>query len=115
MLVVVSLVGTLTAVGSAAAGVASPAAPTTVKVQMTDYAFALSKKRVAKGTVVFRVVNSGEVVHDFRIAGKKTPIYSTGKSGVLRVLFTRPGTYAFICTVPGHIAAGMKGVLKVTG
>ena len=114
-LVVVSLVGALAAVGPAAAGNASPAAPTTVKVNMTDYAFALSKRRVAKGTVVFRVVNSGEVVHDFRIAGKKTPIYSTGRSGVLRVLFKQPGNYAFVCTVPGHVAAGMKGVLQVTG
>ncbi len=114
-MLVVPLVGALAALGFAAAGTASPAAPTTLNVKMTDYAFALSKKQVAKGTVVFRVVNRGEVVHDFRIAGKKTPIYSAGKSGVLRVLFKRPGTYAFICTVPGHVAAGMKGVLKVTG
>ena len=114
MLVAVSLVGVMGAVGPAAAGSASSVAPATVKVNMTDYAFALSKKRVAKGTVVFRVVNSGDVVHDFRITGKKTPIYATGQSGVLRVAFSRPGNYTFICTVPGHVAAGMKGVLKVT-
>lgn len=114
-MLVVLLVGALAAVGPAAAGSTSPAAPTTVKVNMTDYAFALSKKRVAMGTVVFRIVNSGEVVHDFRIAGKKTPFYSTGQSGVLRVVFKGPGNYTFVCTVPGHIAAGMKGVLKVTG
>ena len=25
----------------------------------------------------------------------------------------KPGTYQFLCTVPGHAAAGMKGVLTV--
>lgn len=115
MLYVVVLVGALVVVGPAAAANVSPAAPTTVKVKMTDYAFALSKKRVLKGAVVFQVVNRGEVVHDFRIAGKKTPIFTTGQAGVLRVAFKQPGNYAFVCTVPGHVAAGMKGVLKVTG
>ena len=100
MLVVVLLVGALSVVGPTAAGSASAGAPTTVKVTMTDYAFTLSKKRVLKGAVVFQVVNSGEIVHDFRIAGKKTPIFSMGQAGVLRILFKRPGTYSFICTVP---------------
>jgi len=114
-ILVILLVGVMATVGSAGTGSASSAAPPTVKVNMTDYAFALSKTRVPKGTVVFRVVNSGEIVHDFRIAGKKTPIYTAGQSGVLRVVFRKRGNYTFICTVPGHVAAGMKGVLKVTG
>ena len=80
---------------------------------MTDYAFALSKQRLVHGKVVFRVVNTGEVVHDFKIAGKKTPIFTNGQSGLLRVAFKKPGRYPFVCTVPGHIAAGMKGTLIV--
>ena len=87
---------------------------TTIAVRMTDYAFALSKMRVPRGKVVFRVVNKGEVVHDFKIAGKKTPIYVTGRSGVLRVVLKEPGLYKYVCTVPGHIAAGMWGRLKVS-
>lgn len=84
-----------------------------VTVRMSDYAFALSKTTVRRGTVSFKVVNVGEVVHDFKIAGRKTPIYAAGGGGVLVVTFRRPGRYPFICTVPGHTAAGMKGVLKV--
>lgn len=103
----------LVAAGPAASSHAPSAPPTTVKVVMTDYAFALSKKRVVHGKTVFRVVNAGEVIHDFRIAGKKTPIFSKGQSGVLRIAFQKPGRYPFVCTVPGHIAAGMKGVLTV--
>ena len=57
--------------------------------------------------------SAGEVVHDFKIAGKKTPYFTNGQSGVLRVVFNKPGRYLFVCTVPGHIAAGMKGTLIV--
>jgi hypothetical protein len=32
----------------------------------------------------------------------------------LRVTFKAPGTYEYLCTVPGHAAAGSKGLLTVT-
>ena len=103
----------LVAAGPAASSHSPSAPPTAVKVVMTDYDFALSKQRLMHGKAVFRVVNTGEVVHDFKIAAKKTPYFTTGQSGVLRVAFKKPGKYPFVCTVTGHIAAGMKGVLTV--
>lgn len=103
----------LLAAGPGGSTEASPAATAKVKVTMTDYAFALSKNVVRRGAVVFAVVNEGEVVHDFKIAGKKTPIYETGQGGSLRVVFKKAGRYKYVCTVPGHVLAGMKGVLKV--
>jgi uncharacterized cupredoxin-like copper-binding protein len=39
---------------------------------------------------------------------------SPGKRSVLRVVFHRAGAYPYVCTVPGHAQAGMKGVLRVT-
>ena len=39
---------------------------------------------------------------------------SHGQSATLRVTFLRKGNYAYTCTVPGHAAAGMKGVFKIT-
>jgi uncharacterized cupredoxin-like copper-binding protein len=87
---------------------------TTVRVTMTEFKFALSRKAVPRGQVSFRVVNKGETGHDFKIKGKKTPIYDPGKGGTLKVIFTKKGKYAFVCTVPGHAAAGMKGVLAVS-
>jgi uncharacterized cupredoxin-like copper-binding protein len=53
------------------------------------------------------------ISHDFKIAGKKTPLLAKGKSGTLRVTFAKAGRYAFLCTVPGHAAGGMKGILTV--
>ena len=106
----------LTTVLAAALVYSSPGATratTRVDVVMDDYSFALSKKKVRRGAAIFSVVNQGEVVHDFKIAGKKTPIYETGAGGTLKVVFKKAGRYPYICTVPGHALAGMKGVLRI--
>jgi nitrite reductase (NO-forming) len=36
-----------------------------------------------------------------------------GQTSQIRFLADRPGTYAFICSVPGHAEAGMMGTLIV--
>jgi plastocyanin len=106
----IALVGAGAALSSAASGRPAAAA---VKVTMTEFKFGLSARSVPRGPVLFRVTNSGETEHDFKISGKKTPIYGPGKGGSLRVTFKKAGRYAYICTVPGHADAGMKGVLGV--
>jgi uncharacterized cupredoxin-like copper-binding protein len=68
---------------------------------------------VRHGKVTFKFTNKGRLKHDFKIAGKKTPLVRPGKSASITVTLKR-GTYSYICTVPGHAAAGMKGKLKVT-
>ena len=105
------------AVISAAAGTAgtrSAAASTTVRVTGKEFSFGLSRRSGPHGAYVFRFTNRGTVPHDFKIARKKTPLVQPGKSATLTVAITKPGRYPYICTVPGHAAAGMKGVLKVT-
>ena len=51
--------------------------------------------------------------HDFTINGKQTPLISPGKTAKLTVTFKKKGRYPYLCTVPGHAAAGMKGVFTV--
>jgi plastocyanin len=85
-----------------------------VTVVMKEFRFVLSARSVHTGLVTFRLVNRGRVGHDFKIAGRKSPVIAPGKRGLLRVTFRKAGRYAYLCTVPGHAAAGMKGVLKVT-
>lgn len=99
----------------AAAESNAAAATTKVTVVATDFKFRLSKTKVAKGAVVFTLVNKGKSAHDFKIAGKKTPLVRPKKTAKLTVVFKKPGKYHYLCTVPGHAAAGMKGVLTVTG
>jgi uncharacterized cupredoxin-like copper-binding protein len=80
----------------------------------SPFAFTLSKKSVSKGIVTFKVTNKGAgLPHDFKISGRKTKMLQPGKSDTLRVTFLKTGTYPYVCTVPGHAAAGMKGVLTV--
>lgn len=87
-------------------------AGTSVTVIATEFKFKLSKASVPHGSVTFTVVNKGKLPHDFSISGKKTPLIMPGKSAKLTVTLKK-GKDAYKCTVPGHAAAGMKGVLTV--
>lgn len=91
-------------------------ATTTVAVtagKPSEFRFTLSRTTVPTGTVVFRITNGGQVSHDLRIAGKTSAVLATGKTATLTAVFAKAGKYAYLCTLPGHAAAGMKGVLTV--
>ena len=91
----------------------SHATATKVTVTATEFKFKLSTSTIAKpGSVTFTVVNKGKLPHDFKIAGKKTPLIKPGKSAKLTVTLKK-GKIKYLCTVAGHAAAGMKGVLTV--
>ena len=90
------------------------ATATTITVKATEFKFTLSKKSAPHGKVTFKVTNKGHVKHDFKINGKKTPLISPGKSATLSVTLKKGKKYTYICTVPGHAAAGMKGTFKAT-
>jgi uncharacterized cupredoxin-like copper-binding protein len=79
-----------------------------------EFKFTLSKKSITKGAVTFFVTNKGALAHDFKINGKVTKRINAGQSTTLKVAFTKAGSYPYLCSVSGHAAAGMKGVLKVT-
>ena len=88
---------------------------TTVNVTALDtLKFTLSKKSAPAGVVAFVITNKGSLQHDFAIAGKKTPLLSKGKTSTLVVTLKKGKSYPYKCTVPGHAAAGMKGVFKAT-
>jgi uncharacterized cupredoxin-like copper-binding protein len=111
-LAVIALVTLVTAVS--AFGKADAAVPVTVTAgKPSEFAFTLSKKTVKKGTIAFKVTNKGSVSHDFKIAGKKTKSLATGKTQTLTVVFKKAGKYAYLCTLPGHAAGGMKGTFTV--
>lgn len=106
-----------TSVFSAPAAVQRPAAPqllATVKVTASEFKFVLSKKTARRGVVVFKVTNVGALQHNFSIHGRTTKMLKHGQSDTLRVTFLRKGHYAYKCTVPGHAAAGMKGVFTIS-
>lgn len=116
-LVCLAVVGTAVA-GFSFAGVLAPKATgvtTAVTVHMGEYYFKLDKDTVPVGTVVFTVINDGDVDHDFAIAGKTTPPIPKGATTTLTVDFTQPKDYPYLCNVGEHAIYGMQGFLHVTG
>ena len=86
----------------------------TVNVAASEFKFVLSSKSAKRGVVIFKVKNVGKLGHDFQINGRKTKVISPGQSATLRVIFLKKGSYPYKCTVPGHAAAGMKGIFTIT-
>ena len=108
------------------------AATTTVVVtegKPSSLKFTLSPKTFKHGKVTFKVTNkdTSGIAHDFKwctkpvtnasansCVGKGTATIGQGASATLTVTILKAGTYEYLCTVPGHAAAGMKGVVRVT-
>jgi uncharacterized cupredoxin-like copper-binding protein len=107
------LIGLAACVIAVVPALGSRAATTTVTVRASEFKFVLSKRRAPKGTVFFKVTNKGKAAHDFKINGKKTRLLQPGKSTTLKVIFSKAGKFRYLCTVPGHAAAGMKGTFTV--
>ena len=91
----------------------APANASTVNVGATEFRFTLSTQTVHTGTITFRLTNNGGIPHNLSINGKQTPNIDPGATTTLKVTFSKPGSYPYLCTLPGHAAAGMKGVLTV--
>ena len=111
-LFVASLLAIVGVVAGPSLAARSHSTGTAVTVTATEFKFKLSKASVPHGTVTFTVKNAGHVGHDFKIGGKKTPNIGPGKSAKLTVTL-KAGKAPYLCTVPGHAAAGMKGTLTV--
>ncbi len=110
LIAIVSLVAAMSAFGGSSSSDA-----TTVTVTLgkpSEFKITLSKKSIAKGATTFKVTNKGAIGHDFRIAGKKT-IDAEDRQVRDSEQILKAGKYPFLCTVPGHAAAGMKGTLTV--
>lgn len=117
------------AITTAATTASKAAPPTKVSVSAgapSEFKFTLTKKTVTLGTTTFTITNKGALPHDFKVcaspkgglanacAGKTSALVNPGSSARLTVHFAKKGTYEYLCTVTGHAAAGMKGVLRVT-
>jgi uncharacterized cupredoxin-like copper-binding protein len=80
-------------------------------------AFNTTKLTAKAGSNTFDFTNDAPISHDFTIetsSGQKvdgTPVFSGGTKSFTANL--KPGTYKFLCTVPGHAQAGMEGTLTV--
>jgi plastocyanin len=78
-------------------------------------AFTFGKAQAAAGPVTVSMPNASPIQHNIAITGPvkgNGPIVGKGGDSTFQVTL-KPGTYTFLCQVPGHEAGGMKGTLTV--
>ncbi len=70
--------------------------------------------------LVVRLTNRGRERHDLNFPSLHMPglegvesILEPGETRTITLRFDEPGTHTFICTLPGHAAAGMTGAAFV--
>jgi plastocyanin len=98
-------------------GIPANSNETWVNVVVTDFAYTLDVAEASAGMITFLVEHNGGMPHDFAIEGnrgqQKTAMIEPGQTASLTVDL-KPGTYTYLCTVPGHVLLGMKGTFRVT-
>jgi uncharacterized cupredoxin-like copper-binding protein len=98
---------------------------TVVAGKPSELKFQLSKSTKLKvGTYIFKVTNKGLGFHTFKFCtvpvkttakntctGKVTKLLKPGQSATFTVVVKKAGKYEYLCSVPGHAAGGMKGLI----
>jgi uncharacterized cupredoxin-like copper-binding protein len=87
------------------------------EIGMTEYEFDPADAKVSRGGTI-TVTNNGQLPHNYTIPDVRgvgdvtTGDVDPGSSGELTVDLA-PARYGVICTIPGHAAQGMEGMLTV--
>jgi plastocyanin len=101
--------------GVAPAGGSAAGATTRLTVTGGEYYFKLSRASVPRGTVYVTFVNKGSESHDLKFTGRapRTNVLAPNAKQTIKLVFKKPGRYAFLCTVGEHALMGMQGTLVV--
>jgi uncharacterized cupredoxin-like copper-binding protein len=102
--------------GSSGASAQTVADGRTVEVEAGDLWFAPETiEVVAEQPVNVTLDNTGRMFHDLTVPAADLVISAEAGDQVSGGLtMTEPGTYEFLCSVPGHAQAGMRGTIVVT-
>jgi uncharacterized cupredoxin-like copper-binding protein len=98
---------------------------TVIAGKPSELRFQLSKNTKLKvGTYTFKVTNRGLGFHTFKFCttpvktaakntcvGKVTKTLKPGQSASFTVTIKKAGKYEYLCSIPGHAAGGMKGLI----
>jgi uncharacterized cupredoxin-like copper-binding protein len=110
-----ALLGFLVACSSSP-GLPAVEGPAAARLELaaTEMRFEPSRIAVAAGDVPVVLRNVGQVIHDLRIQDKPTFLLEAGPGKTATATWSLPkGRYQIYCSLPGHRAAGMEGVLEV--
>lgn len=86
-----------------------------INVQAGEFVFDPSRIEIrADEPVNIRLVNRGALLHDLTVEGLAFQVSAVpGERATAGLEAAEPGSYRFLCTVPGHAEAGMVGTLVV--
>ena len=102
-----------------AAPAVAAARPTAVGVGEREWRIALYRPWVPTGLVKFNVKNFGEDGHDFVVRNARgvtrarLPEIEPGATASVTARLLRRGRYTVYCSLPEHVALGMRAVLRV--
>jgi uncharacterized cupredoxin-like copper-binding protein len=100
---------------------------TVIAGKPSELGFQLSQSTNLKpGSYTFKVTNKGLGFHTFKFClravktavkntcvGKVTKTLHPGQTASFTVNITKTGKYEYLCSIPGHAAGGMKGLIGV--
>jgi uncharacterized cupredoxin-like copper-binding protein len=84
-----------------------------LEVEATEMAYAPSEIAVAAGPVEVVLTNTGGMLHDLRIDGEPFIMEAAPGRAATGTVVLDAGRYRIFCSLPGHRAAGMEGILEV--
>ena len=88
---------------------------TAIEVVATDFTFEPSTIELVAGEPANITLDVEQGGHDLAVpdAGFRIPILDEPDAAVATLVIEEPGTYTFVCNVPGHAAQGMTGTITV--
>ena len=88
-----------------------------VELEAVEFAYNTSSFEIEAGRpVTIALHNQGVLEHDITIEGFEHlggAHAQPGEEAAFTVTIEQPGEYRYYCTIPGHLEAGMEGVLVV--
>lgn len=109
------------AISIAMRGTGGRNSPTSAEVVLEDFRFTPNQLNATVGVpMTVRLTNRGTERHDLNFQSLHMPglrgvesILEPGETRTITLQFEEPGTHTFICSLPGHAAAGMTGAVFV--
>jgi len=80
---------------------------------VSDLTYSTRSLRAQAGELHLAFANTDAVPHTFTIEALDVEVEAGGGEATRLTFTARPGTYDFICTIPGHDTPSMRGVLTV--